>query len=84
MIGDEIFKNNIKKEEKMIIIEGKEIILKRKMSKKEKERIEIILKIEADDLKKEIFKIKENLEKKQTMLVAVNEYILLCNVVEVF
>ncbi|MBU3905795.1 hypothetical protein KJ812_03725 [Patescibacteria group bacterium] len=68
----------------MIIIEGKEIILKRKMSKKEKERIEIILKIEADDLKKEIFKIKENLEKKQTMLVAVNEYILLCNVVEVF
>jgi len=84
LIGDEIFKNNIKKEEKMIIIEGKEIILKRKMSKKEKERIEIILKIEADDLKKEIFKIKENLEKKQTMLVAVNEYILLCNVVEVF
>ncbi|MBU4375388.1 hypothetical protein KKH38_02710 [Patescibacteria group bacterium] len=84
MIGDEIFKNNIKKEEKMIIIEGKEIILKRKMSKKEKERIEIILKIEADDLKKEIFKIKENLEKKQTMLVAVNEHILLCNVVEVF
>lgn len=68
----------------MIIIEGKEIILKRKMSKKEKERIEIILKIEADDLKKEIFKIKENLEKKQTMLVAVNEHILLCNVVEVF